>query len=449
MSAKLQLSIKGAENSYLSYKPTNSLFQSCYKRLSNFAIESDSISPNNGSNINFGSTIEFNIPPNGHLLSNLYLRLDVRMNSDIASDVEWVNTLGHAIISSVELKLSNTVLATLNGKLLDILSEFIPSDKRKGYEVMVGKKNRREYFNNLNSNFTRIGNRQKTLIIPLNFWFTRHISNAFPLFRLRKDNLKVIVKLNTLNECIVRKENNEYGDDYTYDSKIKAELITNSIYLENDELKTLISRKKTVHIIEQYQYEERKISKYEKNVKIDLKFNHPVKGMYWVIQRNDRNDYIVQDPMNNDGGGLDHYENIHYENDEFNYSYTLPYFQPITESYKMDDFETENEAKMFNEAKINFNNKTRNKFFNSEYYKYIQPYQHHTVIPKSNIFNYNFSINSDHFQPNGFCNFTPISNVSLEINMENTEEECEKTAYIYAINYNIIKFENNKTNLIF
>ena len=440
MSARLQLAIKGIENSYLSYKPTNSLFQSSYKRLTNFALESDSIAPTNGG-VSFDSKFEFVIPNNGDLLSDLFLQIDVDMNSDMVSDIAWVNGLGHAIIESIDLKLSNKLLCTLSGKLLDVLSEFIPQDKKRGYDRMIGKKSRINFFNQLNDDFDQTDAYKKRLTLPLKFWFTKHVSNAFPLFRLRNENLKLVVKLRSLQDCLIKRD--ALTNQYSYDSIIKTSLIATYIHLDGDEIASLRMKKKNNHIIEQYQYETFTVNENDKNIKLDLKFNHPIKELLWIVQRNDRNEVKIE---NSDGESLEHFENIHYGNDEFNYSSAIPYFQPLKESFKM--LENDN-GMLFEKAKILFNGKIRNKSFSSDYYRFIQPYQHHSTIPENNIYSYSFSINSDHFQPNGFCNFTPIDCVTLEMTFNNYNAFYRKQISVYSINYNMISFDKHSTKLMF
>lgn len=436
MAAKLQLVLKGKENSYLSFKPTNSLFQSCYKRLTNFAIESDELLPSMG-NVNFDSKFEFVIPNNGDLLSNLYLKLDVNMDTEMVTGITWVNALGHAMIDFIELRLGNTSIATLSGKLLDIQGEFLTQDKRWGYDCMVGKMDRGDFFDNLENEFENVS-KKKTLLVPLPFWFTKHVSNAFPLYRLKQnDHLKVVIRLSPLSECILNKD--QYSK-YTYEASVKASLITHSIHLEKDEIKTLLSKNKVVEIIEQYQCTEIVIPENTKDVKIDLKMNHPINEIFWVIQRDDRNDLSTE---YSDNESLEHFENIHYGNDEFNYSSKLPYFQPIQNIYKnVNDSEA-----TFHQAKLLFNGKVRNKKLSSEYYRFIQPFQYHSVVPKSNIYCYNFGINSDHFQPNGYCNFSNFDSIVLDLSFARSKHS--KKISVFALNYNIIRFENKMYKLMF
>ena len=53
-----------------------------------------------------------------------------------------------------------------------------------------------------------------------------------------------------------------------------------------------------------------------------------------------------------------------------------------------------------------------------EYFRLIQPLQHHTNVPESFVYCYSFSLNPEDVQPSGSLNASRIDNVTLEINLD-------------------------------
>jgi hypothetical protein len=56
-----------------------------------------------------------------------------------------------------------------------------------------------------------------------------------------------------------------------------------------------------------------------------------------------------------------------------------------------------------------------------EYFRLVQPYQHHTSTPDNYIYVYSFALRPEEHQPSGTCNFTRIDNAFMEILFRNTD----------------------------
>ena len=122
--------------------------------------------------------------------------------------------------------------------------------------------------------------------------------------------------------------------------------------------------------------------------KFRLNFNHPVKELVWVLQRN----------VNNTRGTA--------YNDWFNFSASDP-GTPIP-SFAVDLMEA---------AKILLNGHDRFATRAQTYFRLVQPYQCHTRIPSKHIYLYSFGLRPEEHQPSGTCNFSRIDNAQLVVEL--------------------------------
>ena len=61
----------------------------------------------------------------------------------------------------------------------------------------------------------------------------------------------------------------------------------------------------------------------------------------------------------------------------------------------------------------------RNDPRDSEFFNLLQPYEHHKRKIKKGIHIYSFSLNPDNIQPSGYCNFSSIDNVTVNLDLIN------------------------------
>ena len=128
-----------------------------------------------------------------------------------------------------------------------------------------------------------------------------------------------------------------------------------------------------------------------KSINIDLNFKHPVKELFWTLTPVD---YCKSPKMNN----------------FFYYSDDLYTFTPFLES-----------------AKLSFNGHDRIKERHEKYFRWVQPYQHHTKVTGLHVNSYSFALKPEEHQPTGTCNFSRIDHPILHLNLRdrviNDDEE--------------------------
>jgi len=114
--------------------------------------------------------------------------------------------------------------------------------------------------------------------------------------------------------------------------------------------------------------------------RIRLDFNHALIELIWAVRK----------------------ESAKNANDHFNFSGVT---EPVTGA---------NRDPVVS-ACLKLNNQKRFDCQSGEYFRLVQPYQHHTNVPESFIYCYSFALHPEDVQPSGTCNFSRIDNATLEL----------------------------------
>jgi hypothetical protein len=402
--ALLDLVAKGGQDVYLICNPQMSYFKTVYKRHTNFSIE---YTKNQFNTImDFGSTTTYTFPRQGDLIKNIFLQFELPdLISTDGRDASYVNYIGYALIDYIELYINTQKIDTITGEWLYIYNELsVKEGKKNGYKEMVGGYE----FIGYNS---IIGNQGGTYIIPLNFWFCKDVHSAIPHVALQYSDVQIKIKLRPFKELWVTQDGNApLGDFKIKDSYISIE----NVYLDTEERKEFAT-KPHEYLIKQIQYNVNNniIANTQKKT-IDLKFNHPILELIWIVQTKSKFTTVEQ-------GG----------NDYFNYSKTDIY--PFKETIKT--------------AKIKLNGQDRTSDMTNKELRFFNPIQCHTSIPNNYIYVYSFSLFPEEYQPSGSCNFSRFDNAQLEIEFEDDIPDSE--IKIFAVNYNILRIVKGLAGLAY
>ena len=353
----LELVARGNQDIYLISRPQITFFKVVYKRHTNFSIESIR-SPLDGS-ADFCQKVTTKFARNGDLAHKMILEVDVPAISSVAgTTISYVNSLGHALIDYIEIRIGGQVIDKQYGEWMEIWNQLTMTEGQTlAYQDMLSRY----------SSFTTL-NTATTVYIPLQFWFCRNIGLALPLVALQYHDVEVSIKFNPLSKVHTFGPFNYYtasqsgttitktsGPDFTssdYDagkvaywsdgntstlappiggtsneigavesqtiseqemyigtndtissniSISDARLYVDYIFLDTYERKKFAQMKHR-YLFEQVQYNEAEsFSASISSKKFSLDFNHPVKAIYWVSQ-------------------LDRYSR---DNDVFNFSDTM------------------------------------------------------------------------------------------------------------------------------
>jgi hypothetical protein len=224
-----------------------------------------------------------------------------------------------------------------------------------------------------------------TVNVPLQFWFCRHAGLALPLIALQYHE----VKFNMEFEACA----NLTADGSAQGSMSDVALYVDYIYLDTEE------RRRFAQISHEYLIEQLQFTGDESisaNSRVKLNFNHPVKELIWVCY-----DASASDKA----------------------------FLPI------------------DTAKLQLNGHDRFAERSQDYFRYVQPYQHHTNIPAQEVQLYSFALKPEEQQPSGSANMSRIDNATLQMALPNGS--LADNVKIFATNYNVLRIMSGMGGLAY
>jgi hypothetical protein len=389
----MQLVAYGAQDVYLTGNPQITFFKVIYRRHTNFACES--IEQTFNGSVGFGRKVTATVSRNGDLITHCYVQAKLPTLSDAANGARYVNSVGHAILKEVELEIGGQRIDRHYADWLEIWSELTtPAEKRDGYKAMVGKFDATPSLEGGN-----------TLFIPLIFFFNRNPGLALPLIALQYHELKLNFSFESLDKLV-------YGSaNKAADGELEATLYVEYIYLDTDERRRFAQISHEM-LIEQLQFTGKETLTPGGNNRVRLNFNHPVKELIWVVKEN----------------GVD--------SDPFNYSNTAG----------GDGVEALGGPDPVVTAKLQLNGHDRFSERSGQYFRLVQPYQHHTNVPRRAIYCYSFALKPEDHQPSGTCNFSRIDNATLALQ---TADSSGDELLVYAVNYNVLRIMSGMGGLAY
>jgi hypothetical protein len=126
--------------------------------------------------------------------------------------------------------------------------------------------------------------RRRLSYIPLQFWFCRNPGLAIPLIALQYHEVRINVEFEQwINCCYYEADRVRLLRRPPSKSLTAASLYIDYIYLDTEERRRF-AQQTHEYLIEQLQYTGAESITSSSN-KIQLNFNHPVKELIWVVQR--------------------------------------------------------------------------------------------------------------------------------------------------------------------
>ena len=212
--------------------------------------------------------------------------------------------------------------------------------------------------------------------VPLEFWFCRNPGLALPLIALQYHDVKVNIEFEPKTEVVTGTYTS--GGDLT-DVKIWVDYV----FLDTDERRRF-SQMSHEYLITQLQFTGDE--SLTANGTVKLNFNHPVTELVWVVKAAGAN-------------------KVTFAND------------------------------VITTAKLQLNGHDRFVERPADYFKLVQPYQHHENIPVgSGIHVYSFAMNPEEHQPSGTLNMSRIDTAQLKFTNATTG-----TIKVFAPCYNVLR----------
>ena len=300
----------------------------------------------------------------------------------------YVPNLGQALIKFAEVEIGGQRIDKHYGDWMHIWNELSQeAGKKEGYGLMTGA-----------GSATAGISAETDLYIPLEFWFCRNPGLALPLIALQYHEVKINIEFRALSELTTTAAL----------SLSAASLYVDYIYLDTDERRRF-AQVSHEYLIEQVQFTgDESVSSVSNKIK--LNFNHPCKELVWVVQRDAS---VDADP---DGGRFDYTDG------------------------------TENPVLI---AKLQLNGHDRFSERMGRYFNLVQPYQHHTNVPKTGINVYSFGLKPEEHQPSGTCNMSRIDNATLQLTLTSETVATDAKVRVYATNYNVLRIMSGMGGLAY
>ena len=407
----LQLVAHGKQDVFLTGNPQMTWFKMVYRRYTNFAIESQPMYFDGTPD--FGKRITCNVPRRGDLLGQVVLEVTLpALTLTTGEAVSYLNSVGHALIQEITVEIGEQEIDRQNGEWMEIWSNYTTTtDKQTGFYNMIGKVD--GY-----SPPTLFG--PLKLYIPLRFWFCKNPGLALPLVALQYHPIRINLTLRPLSQLF-------FSQGLTGHNCTKLEVKPTSItdlmlwgdymYLDVDERRRFVSNAHE-YLIEQVQYTAPiPIAPGASSGSLRLEFNHPIKELFWYIQRDDMTRY----------------------HEYFNYS-------------SLGTFEVGRRQDMLQDAVLQLDGFDRFQVRDAGYFRLVQPWQYHTVIPEEFfLYSYSFALRPEDVQPSGSINASRMDNIILQVNINPNLINTIGTlhARVYGVNHNVLRIAEGFGGILF
>ena len=521
----MQLVSYGAQDIYISGNPQITFWKILYKRHTNFAMESIEVTFNGQADFNKRVTAVIN--RNADLMYKTYLQVVLpKMDLSAASNAKtagapqgfrWVNYIGHQLVQQVEIEIGGQRIDRQYGDWMQIWTQLTTDagsvaalDKLIGNThdlVLMKRQSGLDLDATCASSETtmsciaRAGTPAATLYVPLQFWFCRNPGVAIPLIALQYHEVRINVDFQTWQLCQYSESAVGVGVSAPAQSLVAASLYVDYVYLDTEERRRF-AQQSHEYLIEQVQYTGAESITSSSN-KVQLNFNHPVKELLWVVQRDSFVDCSTASTWMAAVGGI---QPFNYSDDFSSEGMIMSLmsqdatvgsalqavgtnsgtagplvglgqggFAPATgfslgtggiygpggalatDSQGVATFETGANyllAKVIlgsgircegknpvEVAKLQLNGQDRFTEREGSYFDSLQPYQHHSRTPSTGINVYSFALRPEEHQPSGTCNFSRIDKATLQLTVSLNTVVGQNTAQVrvYALNYNVLR----------
>jgi hypothetical protein len=257
------------------------------------------------------------------------------------------------------------------------------------------------------------------------------------------------VKLNAefreITDCYWAGTTTDNGATWTYapnackPSNFTSSLFVDYIYLDTDERRRF-AQSSHEYLIEQLQFTgDESIPSNSTSWKSKLNFNHPVKELVWVLQR----DVMVNALDSAQADTL-----VKPGKQWFNWTTTAAgvkvevapgVFVPASLNPAGDNIMVT--------AKLQLNGHDRFSERGARYFNLVQPFQHHENVPSAGVYVYSFGLKPEEHQPSGTCNMSRIDNATLQFTILPGQEACR--IKVFAINYNVLRIMSGMGGLAY
>jgi len=415
----LQLVANGKQDVFLTGNPQVTWFKMVYRRYTNFSIESSSIPFD--TQPDFGRRLTCLIPKKGDLLGPLWIEvtLPALKDSVTGAPLSYTNAIAHALLQEMSFEIGEQEIDKQTGEWMELWSNYtVTADKQNAWFQMIGKVPGASQGNDTSEMVGLYG--PVNLYIPLRFWFCKNPGLYLPLLALQYHPVRLNVTLRPLNRMFIIDNPNTKPCDVSAASVsiTSMQLYGDFIHLDIEERRRFVTNSHE-YLIEQVQYTSSyPIESSAQTVQIPMEFNNPIRELYWIVQR----DVAVN-------------ANQFFNYTNYSVGETAPSFQNLITT-----------------ALIRIEGYDRFDIRNADYFRLVQPFQYHTVVPTNDyVYSYSFCFRPEDIQPSGSLNASRLNTITLQLQLNTTVTPPRGTANarIYALNHNILRIVDGFGGILF
>lgn len=444
----MQLVATGKQDVFLTGNPQITWFKMVYRRYTNFAIESQSMYFDGDPD--FGKRLTATIPRRGDLLGPMILEVVLpRVVFENGTPASYVNNTGYSLIEEISLEIGEQEMDKQTGEWMHLWSSLtVPPGQQTGFNNMIGSvagqnlppPSAAAATCSVNSSSSTYQYGSTKLYIPLQFWFNKNPGLYLPLLAMQYHPIRVNVKLRGLQDMIF----DGTASGACTDSKVQNAKIVDIrlwgdyIFLDTEERRRFVANTHE-YLIEQVQYTPRiSIPKETNTANVRLEFNHPLRELYWFVQR----DLMIS------------------RKEYYNFSSTSATSTAAPGTTKK---EVGTQRDLLQDAVLQIDGYDRFERRDAGYFRLVQPFQYHTNIPYDKFFyTYSFALRPEEMQPSGSMNASRIDNMQLQVNLRPDTDNLDPNLddgyapprgnagiRVYAKNHNIMRVVNGFAGLVF
>jgi hypothetical protein len=330
--------------------------------------------------------------------------------------LRWCNSIGHALLESVEWECGGSRIDIIRPDFMDAWSELTEKEEhREGFHAMIGK------FDDYDIWDTSKCLERGDLYCPMLFSFCTSSGLSIPILALTYHDTRLNFAFRDALECV--RCNVEVPQLISMTghpiSLTECTCWVDMVFLEVEERRRMSAMAHESLITQVQTVAETIVSPDDpggtRRVVLDG-LNHPVKELIWVYQ-----------PYNT------YQRNAVDGNDWFNYE--------LPEPHAAED--------AFESVRLTLQGTERMAPRPGRYFRLVQPYQHHTRIPKKHVLCFNFGLQPELPTPTGACHFGRLESAALHVQLSPNIHPRGGKIKVWAIGYNIMRYAEGLGGLAF
>lgn len=424
MAGQVQLLASGPQERFFTVDPDYSYFVKNFKKHSNFSTEFIDIDPPNEAD--FGKKVRFKIPQNqGDLLKTMSVKMTLPEIVETRSTM-YIESVAHALIERVDLIVGDQVIQSLTSDYLQMYSEHnYTQTKQYALEKLIGKYPLRtsdklvsevELQNSFNTGIiihNTLGlNTDENFFVDIPFYFYRHPELAIPLCAITKQEVEVEFTLRNAQDLVIKGDGTESILEETLKLK-NFQLCTEVVFLDPVE-RIKVMNTPVDFLVTQIQQNTFEVAANVDESTFRLQFIHPVKELYFVIQREGATIFDYDNPDDYLGQSFSRYENLK--------QLTL-----TLDGEKIIDGDV---------GTVPF-------------LKAVQGAIHHSKTQLiRRFYSYSFALQPEEWYPTGQVNFSFIKDQILHLSLTTCPNKAREVR-VYATSYNILRLREGIIEVLF